>query len=97
MIALLDTDAPNLSPDAITRLTAGWQEEYDRWGRHDLSARRHAFFWADGVYLQARFEPATDCMLVALGATLEGQKELVGFKVGVLESAQCWRELLAGR
>ncbi len=35
-----------------------------------------------------------DCMLVLIGATPEGKKELVGFQVGVRESAQSWRELL---
>ena len=37
--ALLGQDAPNLSPGVIPRLTAGWQEEYDRWQSRDLSAR----------------------------------------------------------
>ncbi len=54
LTALLGTDAPNLSPGAISRLTAGWQENYDRWQRRDLSARRYVYVWADGVYLQAR-------------------------------------------
>ena len=92
--ALLGTDAPNLSPNVITRLTGAWQQEYDRWQRRDLSARRYVYIWADGVYLQARMEPQAECMLVILGATPEGRKELVGFHVGVRESAQSWRELL---
>ncbi len=33
-------------------------------------------------------------MLVLIGATPEGKKELIGFQVGVRESAQNWRELL---
>ncbi len=85
---LLGTDAPNLSPGAVTRLTAGWQEDYDRWPRRDLAARRYVYIRADGVYLQARMEPAAGCMLVVPGATPEGKKELVGFQVGVRESAQ---------
>ncbi|WP_233270688.1 IS256 family transposase, partial [Chachezhania sediminis] len=92
--ALLGTDAPNLSPGVISRLTAGWREDYDRWQRRDLSARRYVYIWADGVYLQARMEPVAECILVVLGATPEGKKELVGFQVGVRESAQSWRELL---
>lgn len=78
----------------ISRLTAGWQEDYDRWRRRDLSARRYVYIWADGIYLQARMEPQAECMLVLLGATPEGKKELLGFQVGVRESAQSWRELL---
>lgn len=92
--ALLGADAPNLSPGVISRLTGEWQKEYDRWQRRDLSARRYVYIWADGVYLQARMEPQAECMLVILGATPEGKKELVGFQVGLRESAQSWRELL---
>ena len=92
--ALLGKDAPNLSPAAITRLTAEWQADYAAWQKRDLSARRYVYLWADGVYLQARMEAAAECMLVLLGATPEGKKELVGFQTGVRESAQSWRELL---
>jgi transposase-like protein len=92
--ALLGPGAPNLSPGVISRLTGEWQNEYDRWQRRDLSAGRYVYVWADGVYLQARMEPQAECILVVLGATPEGKKELVGFQVGVRESAQSWRELL---
>jgi putative transposase len=94
LAALLGKDAPNLSPSVITRLTAAWQAEYEAWQRRDLSARRYVYVWADGVYLQARMEPNAECMLVLIGATPEGKKELVGFQVGTRESAQSWRELL---
>jgi putative transposase len=92
--ALLGPDAPNLSPGVISRLTAGWQEKFDAWQRRDLSARRYVYIWADGVYLQARMEPEAECILVIIGATPEGKKELLGFQVGIRESAQSWRELL---
>ena len=94
LAALLGKDAPNLSPAVITRLTGEWQAEYDAWQKRDLSARRYVYAWADGVYLQARMEPAAECMLVLIGATPEGKKDLVGFQTGVRESAQSWRELL---
>jgi putative transposase len=94
LAALLGREAPNLSPSVVTRLTAEWQAEYDHWQRRDLSARRYVYLWADGVYLQARMEEHAECMLVLIGATPEGRKELVGFQVGVRESAQSWRELL---
>lgn len=92
--ALLGRDAPNLSPSAIGRLKEDWQGDYVRWQRRDLSARHYVYIWADGVYLQARMEDNAACMLVLIGATPEGRKELVGFQVGVRESAQSWRELL---
>ncbi len=94
LAALLGRDAPNLSAAVIARLTAQWQVEYDAWHERDLSARRYVYVWADGVYLQARMEETAECMLVLIGATPEGRKELVGFQTGVRESAQSWRELL---
>jgi transposase-like protein len=92
--AIMGPDAPNLSPGVISRLTAGWQAEYDAWARRDLSARNYIYIWADGVYLQARMEENAECMLVILGATPEGKKELIGFQVGLRESEQSWHELL---
>jgi transposase-like protein len=94
LAALLGRDAPNLSPAVIARLKGEWEAEYARWQRRELSARRYVYIWADGVYLQARMEPQAECMLVLIGATPEGRKELIGFQVGLRESAQSWRELL---
>ena len=94
LAALLGKDAPNLSPSVIARLKGDWQADHERWQQRDLSARRYVYIWADGVYLQARMEPQAECMLVIIGATPEGKKELVGFQVGLRESAQSWRELL---
>jgi putative transposase len=94
LAALLGDDAPNLSPSVIGRVKEEWTIEYDRWQRRDLSAKRYVYIWADGVYLQARMEDTAACMLVVIGATPEGKKELIGFQTGVRESAQSWRELL---
>ena len=94
LAALLGRDTPNLSPSVVARLRSEWEADYTRWQRRDLSARRYVYIWADGVTLQARMEPQAECMLVLIGATPEGRKELLGFQVGVRESAQSWRELL---
>ena len=67
----------------IARLRGEWEADYARWQLCDLSARRYVYLWADGVYLQARMEPQAECMLVLIGATPEGKKELVGFQVGM--------------
>ena len=96
LTALLGKDAPNLSPAVIARLKGEWEEEYRRWQARDLSSRCYVYVWADGVYLQARMEPQAECMLVLIGATPEGKKELIGFQTGIRESAQSWKELLVG-
>src|ERR1035437_6385051 len=94
LAAVLGKDAPNLSPAVIERLKAEWEDEYRRWQSRALSARHYVYVWADGVYLQARMEPQAECMLVLIGATPEGGKELIGFQTGMRESGQSWRELL---
>ena len=74
----------------------GWTEEHERWQKRDLSARRYVYVWADGIHLQARLEDEKQCILVIIGATPEGKKELIGFTDGARESAHDWRELLLG-
>src|SRR5213079_2096136 len=68
--------------------------EHVRWSKRDLSAKHYVYFWADGIHVQARLEDAAQCLLVIIGATPEGRKELVGLIDGVRESTQSWRELL---
>jgi len=94
LAALLGKDAAGLSASTISRLKENWIDEYNRWKRRDLSARRYVYIWADGIYLQARLEDEKQCILVVIGATPEGKKELIGFTDGARESAQDWRELL---
>ena len=86
--------ASGLSAGVIGRLKAEWQSEHERWQQRDLAGRRYVYVWADGIYLQGRLEDEKQCVLVLIGATPEGRKELLGFQTGFRESAQCWRELL---
>src|SRR5690349_15230802 len=92
--ALLGKDAPGLSASTIARLKEVWIDEHEHWRKRDLSAKHYVYVWADGIYLQARLDDAKQCILVIIGATPEGRKELLGFTDGARESAQDWRELL---
>jgi len=92
--ALLGKDAGGLSASTIGRLKEAWADEHARWLDRDLSAKRYAYFWVDGIYVQARLEDDAQCLLVIIGATAEGKKELVGLADGIRESAQSWKELL---
>jgi len=94
LAALLGKDAGGLSASTVARLKEAWSEEHGRWSRRDLSSKRYIYFWVDGIHVQARLEDATQCLLVIIGATPEGKKELVGLIDGVRESAQSWKELL---
>ncbi len=91
---LLGSGASGLSPGVIGRLKSEWEAEHERWRGRDLAGRRYVYVWADGIYLQGRLEDEKQCVLVLIGATPEGRKELLGFQAGFRESAQSWRELL---
>jgi transposase-like protein len=94
LAALVGKDAPGLSASTIARLKEVWTEEHARWQKRDLSAKRYVYCWADGIHLEARLEEQAQCILVIIGATPEGRKELVGFTDGIRESSQSWRDLL---
>ena len=94
LVALLGKNAGGLSASTIGRLKEAWSDEHARWSRRDLSSKRYVYFWVDGIHVQARLEDDAQCLLVIIGATPEGKKELVGLIDGVRESAQSWRELL---
>lgn len=94
LAALVGQDAPGLSASTIARLKEAWADEHARWRMRDLSAKRYVYIWVDGIHLQARLEDEAQCILVIIGATPEGKKELIGFTDGTRESAQSWRDLL---
>jgi transposase-like protein len=93
-LAALLGQAGGLSASTIARLKEAWIAEHARWLDRDLSAKRYVYVWADGIYVQARLEDDAQCLLVIIGATAEGKKELVGLADGIRESAQSWKELL---
>ena len=95
--ALLGPDAPGLSASTITRLKGGWEQEYKDWSKRSLKSKRYVYLWADGVYFNIRLEDpgnARQCILVLMGATAEGKKELIAVSDGYRESEQSWYELL---
>jgi putative transposase len=94
LAALLGTDAPGLSQTTISRLKAVWKQEYDAWRQRDLSKKEYVYFWADGIYFNVRMDQDAQCILVIIGATKDGRKELVALEDGYRESTQSWRELL---
>src|ERR1700738_127729 len=94
LAALLGKDAGGLSASTIARLKEGWGDQHARWLDRDLSAKQYVYFWVDGIYVQARLEDDAQCLLVIIGATAEGKKELVGLADGIRESTQSWKGLL---
>jgi len=94
LTALVGPEAKGLSATTVTRLTAQWAEEQESWSRRDLSGKEYVYLWADGIHFNIRLEEDRQCILVLMGATRDGKKELVGLLDGYRESEQSWRELL---
>ena len=95
LAALLGPQAPGLSANTITRLKAVWSQEYQDWNRRDLNAKTYVYVWADGIHFNIRLgEQDRICILVLMGATAEGKKELIAVVDGYRESTQSWYGLL---
>lgn len=94
LAALLGPNAPGLSSSTISRLKKGWIQDYEVWRRRDLSRKRYVYVWADGIHCKARLEDAKLCLLVMIGATEDGKKELIAVEEGYRESEASWLELL---
>jgi len=94
LAALLGPEAGGLLASTVARLKDAWSDEHVNWSKSDLSTKRYVYFWADGIHVQARLEDNAQCLLVIIGATPEGKKELVGLLDGVRESALSWKQLL---
>src|SRR5436309_4401903 len=94
LAALLGKDAGGLSASTIARLKDAWSDEHARWSKRDLWAKRYVYLRVDCIHLQARLEDDAQCILVIIGATPAGKKELIGFTDGTRESAHDWRTLL---
>lgn len=92
--ALLGPDCPGLSATTITRLKAGWEQEHQAWSQRSLEGKEYVYVWADGIHTNIRLEEDRQCILVLMGATKDGQKELIAMTDGHRESGQSWRELL---
>ena len=94
LAALLGPDAAGLSATTVTRLKSHWEDEYGDWSKRSLEGKQYAYIWADGIHFNIRLEEDRQCILVVMGATPEGKKELIAIHDGHRESAQSWRELL---
>ena len=92
--ALLGREAPGLSAGTISRLKAVWTTEHTRWERRSLAKKQYAYLWVDGIHFGVRLEEANQCILVIMGATPEGKKELVALADGFRESEASWKEVL---
>jgi transposase-like protein len=92
--AILGPNATGLSAANIVRLKEGWQEEFTAWSKRDLSRKRYVYIWADGIYFNVRLDKDRPCVLVLMGSTHEGKKELIAVWDGHRESKESWQTVL---
>ena len=93
LAALVGKEAKGLSPSTISRMKEGWQEEKKSWDKRDLSNSEYAYIWVDGIHCQVRMD-SNQCLLVIIGARVDGKKELIAIEEGYRESEQSWLEVL---
>lgn len=92
--ALLGQGAAGLSAATITRLIGTWQKDFVAWNTRSLEGKQYVYFWVDGVHFNIRLEEDRQCILVLMGATADGHKELIALADGFRESEQSWLQLL---
>src|SRR5579871_1761564 len=86
--ALIGPDAAGFSPNVVVRLKEQWSQEYDAWCQRDLSGKQYVYVWADGIHANIRLEDEANskqCLLVLMGATAAGEKELIAVIDGYRE------------
>ena len=94
MEAILGPQAVGLSATNIVRLKEVWKQEYEQWRKRDLSGKHYVYVWADGIHFNVRLDDERMCILVLIGATKDGKKELIAVCDGYRESKLSWLELL---
>jgi putative transposase len=92
--ALVGPNCPGLSATTVTRLKSVWEAEFQEWNKRSLEGKQYVYVWADGVHFNIRLEEDRQCILVLMGATADGKKELLAVVDGFRESEQSWKGLL---
>jgi len=92
--SLLGPECPGLSASTVTSLKKTWETEFREWNSRSLEGKEYVYVWVDGVHFNIRLEEDRQCILVLMGATKEGKKELIAVHDGFRESEQSWKELL---
>jgi putative transposase len=94
LAARVGPEAPELIASTVTRLKSVWEQDFKAWNHRSLKDARYVYLWADGVHFNIRLEENRQCILVLMGATADGKKELIAITDGHAESEQCWKQML---
>jgi putative transposase len=92
--SILGPQAKGLSATNIVRLKECWKQDYEAWRKQDLSEKHYVYIWVDGIHFNVRLDDERSCVLVIIGATQDGRKELLAVQDGYRESKLSWKEIL---
>lgn len=92
--AILGPRAAGLSATNIVRLKECWKQDYEAWRKQSLADKHYVYIWVDGIHFNVRLDDERSCVLVMIGATKEGDKELLAVSDGYRESKLSWQEIL---
>jgi putative transposase len=96
-LTALGHDGSGLSATSVVRMKEVWQCEWELWNKRSLAGKTYVYLWADGIHFNVRLEDEGadhQCILVLMGATEDGTKELIAISEGFRESEQSWLTLL---
>ena len=94
MKSLFGNAVKGLSSGTVTRLKKDWLQEQRKWHKRSLSNKKYCYVWVDGIHFNLRLDESRLCVLVVMGATAEGKKELIAVEGGYRESSESWAVLL---
>ena len=84
-----------ISPDLVTAITDKIIPEIQEWKQRQLN-EQYAIVFVDATYFSVKENGIVvkKAVYIALGVTMEGEKEILGFYIGDSESAKYWTSIL---
>ncbi len=83
-----------VSPGTISNLNKKAYENIEKWRNRKLTSQAYPYVYVDGVFLKRcwgeEFENIS--VLVAVGVTDDGYREVIGAKEGLKEDLESWKE-----
>ena len=59
-----------------------------------MSHKEYVYWWVDGVHFNVRLDNDRQCILVIIGVTVDGQKEIIAVSDGFRESKESWKSVI---
>lgn len=84
-----------ISAGEVSRCSQRLVKAIEDWRNRDLSLMKFKYLFCDGVYFDMRIARTVEkvSVLVVIGVTESGQRQVIGLQSGDKESAANWREL----